>query len=95
MRRASYVVLWVAEVLAILAFFVALALPIQDYALREFIEWRQHPSSETYKAFIEKRREEGVVRLVIAAPFGIAAVFLGDRLRKSRKEITGGDRRKG
>jgi len=73
LNRSIYVILWIFEVLAIVGLALALMLPVQDYALREFIQWRQHPSSETYQAFLQKRREESTVRLIIALPFGVAA----------------------
>ena len=86
MRRAVYVVLWVFEILAIVALVLVMVLPIQDYALREFIEWQQHPSPETYSAFIEKKRQERGVRLLIAVPFVITAVLLTGPLRKYRRK---------
>lgn len=87
MKRTVYVVLWVVEVRAIIAMVSAMVLPIQNYALREFIEWREHPSSETYKAFIEKQRQERGVRFIIAVPFAITAVLLTGPLRKYRKKL--------
>jgi hypothetical protein len=83
-NRALYVLLWVFEILAIIGLVLALALPIQDYALREFFQWQQHPSPETYKAFLEKRRQEHSVRLIIAVPFGVTAVLLTGPLRRHR-----------
>lgn len=86
MNRILYVVLWVLEVLAIVGLVLAIALPIQDYALREYIQWQQHPSPETYKAFLEKHRQENSVRLIIAVPFAVAAVVLVGPLRKRHRK---------
>ena len=85
MNRALYLVLWIFEALAIVGIALALSLPVQDYALKEFIQWRQHPSPETYQAFIQKRRQESAVRLIIALPFGVAAELLTIPLRKYRR----------
>ena len=87
MNRALYVVLWVLETVAIMAIALVLVLPIQDYALREFIEWREHPSSETYKAFVEKQKQERAVRFIIAVPLGITAIVLTVPLRKYRQKL--------
>jgi len=86
-NRTLYVVLWVFEVLAIVAIVSAMALPIHDYALREFIEWREHPSSETYEVFIERQRQERALRFVIAVPFLITAVLLTGPLKKYRQKL--------
>ncbi len=82
MNRTLYLLLWVVEVVSIVGLVLALALPIRHYALKEFIEWRRHPSPETYQAFLEKQRQERSVRFIIAAPFGVAAVLLTGPLRK-------------
>ena len=74
--------LWVFEILAIVGLVLALTLPVQDYALKEYIAWRQHPSPETYKAFLEKKRQEGGIGFMIAIPFGITALLLSVPLRK-------------
>ena len=66
---------------------LAVALPIQDYALRQYIEWREHPSPENYTAFLEKQRQERAVRLLIAVPFGVMAVLLAVRLTKNRRSL--------
>lgn len=87
MNRTLYVVLRVLEALMIVGLVLAIALPIQDYALPEFRQWQQHPSPETYKAFLEKQRQERAARLGIAAPFAIAAVLLEGPLRKHRKKL--------
>lgn len=85
-NRAWYVTLWVLEILAIVGLVLALTLPIQDYALREFFEWRQQPSPETYKAFLEKQQQEGSVRFMIAVPFLLMAVLLTGPLRKYHRK---------
>lgn len=90
MNRAWYVVLWVFEVLAIIGLVLALTVPVQDYALKEYIAWQQHPSPETYKAFLEKKRQERAVGFIIAIPFGITAVLLSGPVRKY-----GGNSRRG
>ena len=87
MNRTLYVVLWVFEVLAIVGMVLAIVLPIQDYALREFIEWQEHPSSETYKAFIEKQRQERAVRFIIAVPFAVTAVLLTGPLKRYCEKV--------
>jgi hypothetical protein len=81
-NRVWYVVLLAFEILAIVGLVLALTLPVQDYALKEYIAWRQHPSPETYKAFLEKKRQERVVGFIIAIPFGITALLLSGPLRK-------------
>ncbi len=86
-NRTLCVVLWVFELLAIIALVLVMVLPIQDYALREFIEWREHPSSETYKAFIEKQRQERAVRFMIAVPLVVTAVLLTGPLKKYRQKV--------
>ena len=86
MSRTRYLMLWVFEVVAIVGLVLALTVPIQDYALREFFEWRQHPSPETYKAFLEKQRQERAVRFMVAVPFGVVAVLLTGPLRKYRRK---------
>ena len=86
MNRILFAVLWVFEVLAILGLVLVIAMPIQDYALREYIQWQQHPSPETYKAFLEKHRQENSVRLIIAVPFAVSAVLLAGPLRKHRRK---------
>jgi hypothetical protein len=86
-NRTLYVALWVFEVLAIIGIVVAMALPIQDYALREFFEWREHPSPETYKVFVEKQKQERAVRFVIVLPFLATAVLLTVPLKKYRQKL--------
>lgn len=84
MSRILYMVLWIFEVLAIVGLVLAIALPIQDYALREYIQWQEHPSPETYKAFLEKHHQENSARLIIAVPFAVSAVLLVGPLRRHR-----------
>jgi hypothetical protein len=81
-NRAWYVLLWMGEILAIVGLVLALTLPVQDYALREYIAWQQHPSPETYKAFLEKKRQEQALGFIIAIPFLITALLLSGPLRK-------------
>jgi len=87
MNRALYVILWVLEIVAIMAIALVLVVPVQDYALREFIEWREHPSSETYKAFVERQKQERAVRFIIAVPLGITAIVLTVPLKKYRQKL--------
>jgi hypothetical protein len=87
MNRALYVMLWVLEIVAIAAIAVVLVLPVQHYALREFIEWREHPSPETYKGFIEKQQQERAMRFIIVVPLGIVAVLLTGPLKKYRQAL--------
>lgn len=87
MNRALYLMLWVFEVLAIVGLVLALTVPIQDYALREFLQWQQHPSAETYKEFREKRRQERAVGFFIAVPFGVVAVLLSRLMSKYRRKL--------
>lgn len=90
MNRILYMVLWVFELLAIVGLVLAIVLPIQDSALREYIQWQQHPSPETYKVFLEKHRQENSARLIIAVPFAVAAVALAGPLRKHRRKARDG-----
>jgi len=75
-KHISYRVLWVCEVVSIVIFAFVLTVPVQDYAMREFKEWYRNPSPDTLKAFRLKQEEESHLRLVTAAPFGIAALLL-------------------
>jgi hypothetical protein len=59
------------RVLAIVGFVLALALQIQDYAVREYFQWEKHPSPETYTAFLEKQQQERAIRL-------LSAIFRGN-----------------
>lgn len=86
-NRIWYVVLWVFEVLAIAGLVLAFALPIQNHALREYIQWQQHPSPETYKAFLEKHRQENSLRLLIAVPCAVAAGLLAGPLKRHRQKL--------
>ena len=85
-NRTWYRLLWVLEVLAFVGVILPFTLPLRDY--QEFIEWRQHPSPETYKAYLEKQRQELGIRFMIAAPLGVAVALLAGPLikhgRKSR-----------
>jgi len=85
-NHTLYLTIWVFEVLAIVGLILALALPIEDYAFREFFEWKHHPSPDTYKAFLEKQRQEFTVRLILAAPFGVMAVVLSGLMKKYRRK---------
>jgi hypothetical protein len=87
LNRILYVVLRVFEVLAIVGVVLALALPTQHYALREYIQWQQHPSPETYKAFLEKHGQETAARLIFAVPFAVTAVLLTGPLKKYRQKL--------
>lgn len=80
------VILSVLEIFAILLVALLLILPIQDYARREHLRWYLNPSAENWQVFQAKQREEFLVRLGIATPIAILALFLGFRLRpKSRQ----------
>jgi hypothetical protein len=83
-NRVWYLMLWVFEVVAVVGLVLALVLPIQDYSLKGYLEWQQHPSPETYKTFLEKQRQERAARLVIAVPFAATAVLLTGPLRRYR-----------
>jgi hypothetical protein len=85
-NRALYGLLWVLEILAIVVLVLVLALPNPDYAMRQAIEWQKHPSPETYKALLEKKRQGIALRLVFALPFGVTAVLLTGPLRKHRRK---------
>ena len=80
----------ILEVIAILAIVLILALPIQDYALREFKQWLSHPSPETRKVFLDKQQEESRLRMTIAAPFIAVAVLLAFPLLRSRSKSSNG-----
>ena len=86
LSRVRYVVLWVFEILAIVGLVLALTVPGRDNTLKEYIAWKQHPTSETYKAFLERQRQEQAVGFIVAIPFGIAALFLPGVLRKYRRK---------
>jgi hypothetical protein len=89
MSRTGHVwhaVLWAVEIIAVVLVALLLMLPIQDYARREHLRWYLQPSVENWQAFQAKQREEFLVRLGVATPIAVAAVFLALRLRsKSRK----------
>jgi hypothetical protein len=84
--RVWHAVLWAVEIIAIVLVALLLMLPIQDYARREHLRWYLQPSVENWQAFQAKQREEFLVRLSVATPIAVVAVFLALRLRsKSRK----------
>jgi hypothetical protein len=68
MNRPSYITLWVFEILAVVGLVLALSLPIQDYALREYLDYQRNPTADTYKAFLEKERQEQPLQFLIAIP---------------------------
>ena len=78
--RVPRAILWVLEILAVLLVALLLILPIQDYARREHLRWYLNPSAENWQAFQSKKLEEFLVRLGIATPIAILALFLGFRL---------------
>ena len=84
MTRPLYVLLWVVEVLAIVLTILAFTLPIQDYALREYLEWQAHPSPQTYQAFVEKQKQEQSAKLLFATPVIAVALIVGGVLNKHR-----------
>ena len=77
----------VLEWVAILLFALVLIMPIQDYALREYETYIAHPSPQTLDAFHQKQRTEWQARLMIAVPFGAAAVLLARLAFLGRKAI--------
>ena len=79
--RLWHAVLWGVEIIAIVLVALLVMLPIQDYARREHLRWYLHPSVENWQAFKAKQREEFLVRLGVATPIAVAAVFLALRLR--------------
>lgn len=84
--RAWYAILWFLEIVAIVLVVLLLMLPIQDYARREHLRWYLQPTAENWQAFQAKQREEFLVRLGVATPIAIVAIFLALRLRsKARK----------
>jgi hypothetical protein len=88
-KHISYRVLWICEVVSIVVFAFVLTVPIQDYAMREFKEWYRNPSPDTLKAFRLKQQEESNLRLITAAPFGIAALLLAFPLFRLRPKPSG------
>jgi hypothetical protein len=81
-NRPWYVLLWMGEILAIVGLVLALTLPVQDNALKEYIAWQQHPSAETYKVFLEKKRQDRAVGFIVAIPFAIMVALLSGPLRR-------------
>jgi len=88
MSRFWYRTLWGLEIASLIALAFVMTVPVQDYALHEFIEWRKHPSPDTYRAFLEKKRQESGIKLLMAAPFVVSAALIGHRLAKLRKETS-------
>jgi len=86
LNRTSYSLVITVEVLTIIVVDLLLILPIQDYALREFKEYLRKPSPGTSAAFRQKQQEEPLVRLAIAAPFGVAALLIAIPLFRHRQE---------
>jgi len=82
-----YVAFWVLEIVAIIAIALVLVLPVQDFALREFVDWREHPSSESLEKFIAKQQQERVMRFIIAVPLGVTAVIVAGTLKKYRQKL--------
>jgi len=88
MNRMLRGALWVFEAMAIVLVVLLLALPIQDYAHREFTEWYVHPSPERLQKLRAKQQEEFRVRLKVAAPFAAAAVFVPFLIFRLRRVST-------
>jgi hypothetical protein len=84
MKRRWYSIFWVLELLTVGALALILALPIQDYAFREFKDWQQNPSPQTLRAFQDKRQDELRLRMTIAVPFIALAGLLAFPLFRSR-----------
>jgi hypothetical protein len=84
MRRGRYSILWILEVLALVAITLILVLPIQDYALSEFKAWQRNPSPQTLKAFQDKHQREFQLRMTVAVPLMALAALLGFALFRSR-----------
>jgi hypothetical protein len=78
------------EAVTVVAIVLILVLPIQDYALREYEQWQSNPSSETWKAFLDKRGQESRLRITIASPFIAIAVLLAFPLVRSRPRSSNG-----
>jgi hypothetical protein len=85
-NRTRYRILCIAEVVAIFLVAFVLIVPVQDHALRQFREWRTHPSPETFKALQDKQKEESRLRLILAALSGGAAFVLAIPLVKFRAQ---------
>jgi uncharacterized membrane protein len=80
----KYRVLWFAEIILIVLFFLVLALPIQDYAMREFKEYLRNPSAATRKAFDDKKQEESQMRRSVAIFIALGALVLTVPLYRNR-----------
>jgi hypothetical protein len=81
-----YRVLCIAEITLVVLLFLVLTLPDQDYALREYKEYRRNPSPTTLKAFQDKAQEETSFRLMISIPIGAAVLALAIPIFKIRKK---------
>lgn len=84
MKALSPKAFWLLEVVLVVAFFLLLAVPIQDYAMREFKEYVRHPSPQTLKAFGDKKQEEtrlrqGMAVLIALVAVGVAIPIFWDR----------------
>jgi hypothetical protein len=73
------------EVLVIVAIIPAFTVPIEDYALREYLDWQAHPSSQSYRVFIEKQEQEEAVRLLAVPAIAVAVIVAGVLHRHKRK----------
>ena len=87
MNRFVYVSCWILEALAIATLAVAILVPYQNYSQREYLEWQAHPSSETYKEYAEKQRQEKALRLVTMVPPLIVVVLLAGVLTRIRQKM--------
>jgi hypothetical protein len=70
------------EVAAIVAIILAVTLPMQDYALREYLDWQAHPSPQTYQAFVEKQNQQQGAKLLFVAPAVAVVVVVAGVLNK-------------
>ena len=86
MNHIWYRILGMVEAVAILVILFALLVPVQDYTLREFKNWVEHPTPETLKAFQDKQREATQFRMTIAASSTTAAILLAFPLLKRRSK---------
>jgi hypothetical protein len=91
MNRAWYRTLWALDIVAILIAALMLVIPIQDYAMRGFKTWYQHPSPQTLKAFQDKQQEEFHIRVTLAASVATTAILLGYALKRLRPRPTQSD----
>jgi hypothetical protein len=61
-KTALFGILITIEVIILVLAALAFMLPIQDYALHEYRIWLSNPSTESWKAFQDKKREEADIR---------------------------------